>query len=39
MQQFVKQQVPDRPWAADHAYFKAPMLVAASPVAAPAKTP
>lgn len=39
MQQFVKQQVPDRPWAADHPYFKAPMLAAAAPVAAPAKTP
>jgi len=36
MQQFVKQQVPDRPWPAEHAYFKAPMLSASRPVAAPA---
>jgi tetratricopeptide (TPR) repeat protein len=39
MQQFVKQQTPDRPWPADHAWFKAPRLAAAAPetVAAPAK--
>jgi len=36
MQQFVKQQVPDRPWPAEHAYFKAPMLSASRPAAAPA---
>jgi len=35
MQQFVKQQVPDRPWAADHPYFKAPLLAAAAPPPAP----
>jgi tetratricopeptide (TPR) repeat protein len=35
MQQFAKQQVPDRPWPAGHPYFKAPLL-AAPPVAAPA---
>jgi hypothetical protein len=39
MQQFVKKQVPDRPWAPDHAYFKAPLLVAASPAPAPAAAP
>ena len=36
MQQFVKQQVPDRPWPAEHAYFKAPMLSASRPAAPPA---
>lgn len=36
MQQFVKQQVPDRPWPADHPYFKAPMLSAPRPAAASA---
>jgi len=40
MQQFVKHEVPDRPWAADSAYFKPPMLVATlPPVPAAAKTP
>lgn len=39
MQQFVKQQMPDRPWAADNAYFKAPMLKAPPPAPAPARTP
>jgi tetratricopeptide (TPR) repeat protein len=28
MQQFVKQQVPDRPWPAQHPYFRAPLLTA-----------
>ena len=36
MQQFVKQQVPDRPWPAEHAYFKAPMLSASRPAVPPA---
>jgi len=31
MQQFVKQQVPDRPWPAQHPYFRAPMLTASPP--------
>ncbi len=39
MQQFVKQQVPDRPWPAEHPYFKAPMLTAPTPAPAPAKKP
>lgn len=34
MQQFVKQQVPDRPWPAEHPYFKAPAMRAA-PAAPP----
>ncbi|MBS0581837.1 MAG: tetratricopeptide repeat protein [Proteobacteria bacterium] len=34
MQQFVKQQVPDRPWPAGHPYFKAPLLAAPPPAAA-----
>ncbi|MEP6939334.1 MAG: tetratricopeptide repeat protein [Rudaea sp.] len=40
MQQFVKQQLPDKPWSAEHAYFKAPPLgavAAANP--APTKKP
>jgi len=36
MQQFVKQQVPDRPWPAGHPYFKAPLLAAPPPAVAPA---
>lgn len=39
MQQFVKQQVPDRPWPAEHPYFKAPLLAAARPAAARQTTP
>lgn len=36
MQQFVKQQVPDRPWPAQHPYFRAPLLSASRPAAKPA---
>jgi tetratricopeptide (TPR) repeat protein len=32
MRQFVAKQVPDRPWPADHRYFKPPML---TPLSAP----
>lgn len=40
MQQFVKQQVPDRPWPVEHPYFTAPLLGAAraaAPTPVPAK--
>lgn len=39
MQQFVKQQMPDRPWPAEHPYFKAPLLTAARPAAAQPAAP
>ena len=40
MQEFVKKQVPDKPWSAENTYFKAPMLAAATDtVAAPPKSP
>ena len=40
MQEFVKKQVPDKPWSAENTYFKAPLLAAATvTVAAPPKTP
>lgn len=34
---FAANKAPDRPWPADHAYFKAPMLTPIRPLAAPAK--
>jgi len=39
MQQFVKKQVPDRPWPAEHPYFKAPLLGAARTAAPTAAVP
>lgn len=39
MQQFVKHEVPDRPWSPDHAYFKAPLLSATLPTVKPAEAP
>jgi hypothetical protein len=39
MQQYVKQQVPDRPWPAEHPYFKAPLLKAARASALPQAAP
>jgi len=37
MQQFVAKTVPDRPWPAEHPYFKPPRMEAVPPPAAPAK--
>lgn len=34
---FAANKVPDRPWPAEHDYFKAPMLTPIRPAAAPAK--
>jgi hypothetical protein len=38
MKQFDAKQVPDRPWPAEHAYFKPPRLQGVPPAAATDKS-